>query len=122
MQQKLAGADGFWYVATPFTLHPKSHNAAYLDALVAEAWFRNHGIRAYVPIARTHGVGDHIGVPPEDHDFWMAVDAPFIDSACGLAVVQIPGWDASKGVAEEIKRFTMQRKPIVYLEWPLCMT
>lgn len=122
MLQQLAGVDGFWYVATPFTLHPRGHNAAYLDALIAEAWFRNRGFRAYVPIARTHGVSDHIGIPPEDHDFWMSVDTPFMDRAAGLVVVKIPGWDSSKGVAFEIKVFTMQQKPVVYLEWPLCTT
>jgi hypothetical protein len=56
------------------------------------------------------------GLPPADHDLWMAGDLPKMDGACGLIAAQMLSWQASKGMAIEIAHFKHAGKPIVYLD------
>jgi hypothetical protein len=41
-----------------------------------------------------------------------------VDEAKGLVVVKMESWEQSRGVAEEIRKFREQGKPILYMDWP----
>ena len=63
------------------------------------------GMRIYCPIAHTHPIAIYGDLDPLDHTIWLPADGPFMDAAVGLIVVRMRGWDKSKGIAAEIKRF-----------------
>ena len=59
----------------------------------------------------------HGGIDPLDHDFWLGVDGHMMARCDGLAVVMMPGWQESKGIAIERDTFELAGKPIVYYPW-----
>jgi hypothetical protein len=69
----------------------------------------------FSPIAQSHAIipdgAEHLRL---DHEFWMKMDGPLMAAAGGLLVMQETGWAESRGIAEEIRRFTAAGKPIVY--------
>lgn len=104
----------FWYLATPYSKYPGGHElAAELSSLKA-AKLLEARVPTFAPIAHSHPISKHTRVSNTDHDFWINADAPFIKLASGLIVVTAEGWRDSKGMAEEIKRFTEAGKPVVY--------
>jgi hypothetical protein len=74
------------------------------------------GISCYSPIAETYMVAKICGLPPGDHDLWMADDLPKMEGARGLIAARMLSWQASKGMATEIAHFRRVGKPIVYLD------
>jgi len=109
----------FWYLATPYSKYADGLEAAFIEAAKATAFFVKNGVRVYSPIAHTHPVAVHGGLDPLDHAIWLPADRPFMETAYGLVVVKMPGWDASYGIGEEIKVFTAARKPVFHFPWPL---
>lgn len=104
----------FWYLATPYSKYPGGYElAAELSSLKA-AKLLEARVPTFAPIAHSHPISKHTRVSNTDHDFWINADAPFIKLASGLIVVTAEGWRDSKGMAEEIKRFTEAGKPVVY--------
>lgn len=116
--RKLAG-NGYLYLATVYSRHPQGTEQAYRDACQAAAWCVTRQIGVFSPIAYTHGVAVHGGIPLTDHAIWLPADRPLMDAARGLAVLMMPGWLESIGIAHEIGVFRDAGKPIVYLTWPL---
>jgi hypothetical protein len=109
----------YWYIATPYSKYAKGHEMAYRHACEAAGWLAVRHLNVFCPIAHSHPLTTFGGCPSTDHNFWMRVDGPLMDHACGLIIVEMPGWRESKGIAEEIKTFTAAGKPIYYLRWPL---
>ncbi len=110
---------GFWYLATPYNLHPLGLECAYEEACVAAAWFVKLGIGVYSPIAHSHGIAMIGGLDQVDHDIWLPADEPFIRAAHGIVVHEMLSWTLSSGIKHELKRFGELNKPVVYLPWPL---
>jgi hypothetical protein len=110
--------EGFWYIATPYSGYPEGIDAAYEEACKAGAYLIRHGVKVFVPIAHTHPLAVIGSLDPFDHSLWMAQDEPFVDEAKGLIVVMMESWEQSRGIAEEIRKFREQGKPIIYMEWP----
>ena len=52
---------------------------------------------------------------PSDWGFWEPFDKTFLDHVSALIVLQIPGWDVSKGVTAEIEYAKDIGLPIYYL-------
>lgn len=107
----------FWYLATPYSKYPHGHNAAFGLAARRAAELMAYDIPVFAPIAHSHPAADYL--PKSDrtnHDFWMKVDAPFMEVASGLIVVAADGWQDSAGMKEEIKRFGAAGKPVVFWE------
>lgn len=109
----------YWYLATPYTKYPLGLEQAYKDACAVAGFLLKHGWNVFCPIAHSHPIAEHGNVGHCDHDFWMRVDRPMMDHACGLMVCEMPGWRESTGVNIEIATFTAAGKPIWYLRWPL---
>ncbi len=107
----------FWYLATPYSGYPDGIEAAFQEASAAAASLIERGIRVYCPIAHTHPIAIYGNLDPKDHSIWLPADGPFMDAAAGLIVVQMKGWEESKGITEEIIRFREAGKPVLNMEW-----
>lgn len=104
----------FYYLASPYSKHPKGTQAAFERACEATAILLAAGVPVFSPIAHSHSVSE-IGHLDGDHGFWMNVDFPYMDAALGLIVLMDEGWEDSKGVTEEIGVFACLHKPIYYM-------
>lgn len=115
--QQLRDMTPYWYLATVFTSHPNGPEIAFRQAASVAAFFMRLGIPVFCPIA--HGYpAQYTGMLEASHDFWMAVDQPFMDTAGGLIVVKMPNWEKSSGITEEIAVFEQAGKPVLYMEYP----
>ena len=108
----------FWYLATPYSKWPHGIHDAFCEAAKAAAEMLKRGHIVYSPIAHTHPIATHGGIDPLDHSIWLPFDGAMMAAAAGLYVVQMPGWDQSKGIAHEIAVFEAAGKPVHYVTWP----
>lgn len=108
-------APRFWYVATPYTKYEGGLDAAFADACEWTARLLASGVSVFSPIVHSHPIAMAGRLDPLSHDFWMRVDAPFMEAAYGLIVVRLPGWEDSKGVQAEIGWFKQRGRPIRYV-------
>lgn len=113
----LPAIDTFYYLATVYTQHPEGIDAAHMDACKASAQLMSAGVPVFCPIAHSHYVAAHGELDPLDHELWMRADAPMMEAAGGLIVVKMPGWETSRGIAEERRSFAAAEKPILFAEW-----
>ena len=103
------------YVATPYSKYKDGLDAAYEEACAVTGELLRFHIKAFSPIAHSHGIAEHAWIDPLDHQFWMRADKTYIEKADALIVVQLDGWDESVGVAMEIRDFREAGKPIEYI-------
>ena len=90
------------YLASPYT-HP--------DAQVREARFRaacrktadmlRDGVLTYSPIVHSHPLS-LLGLPG-DWPFWAAHNERMLESSSALHVLQLPGWEESRGIQAEVQ-------------------
>ena len=111
---KLANREGFVYLASPYT-HPESEvrRLRFDLACAAAAHMMRQGRVVFSPIAHSHPIARY-GLP-DDLEFWMRQDGPLLDAADSVAVLMLPGWEASEGVAWEIDRATEACKHVEYI-------
>jgi hypothetical protein len=92
----------YTYLAVPYT-HP--------DFAVRESRYRSANecaaqlmveddLVVFSPISHSHPLSQFVGAAP--HNFWMRQCLPFLAHADELLVLRLPGWEHSRGVAEEI--------------------
>jgi hypothetical protein len=110
------GEDGFYYLATVYSKHPDGLEAAFAEAAKEAARFLLAGIPVFCPIAMSHPIAVHGGLGATDHEFWMKADRPFMQAAKGLIVCRMPGWEESRGIAEEIEAFRAAGKPVLFYD------
>lgn len=106
----------YFYLATTYTRHPDGHHQAFVDACRVAADLMNRGINVFCPISHSHPIANHGNLDAADHEFWMRMDRPFMDGACGIIVCRMPGWEQSRGIAEEIAVFKAAGKPVWYCD------
>ena len=104
----------FWYLATPYTKYPDGLDAAFVMACEQAAILIKAGIDVYSPIAHWHPIAVHGGIDKTDHEFWMRVNAPALKSMRGIVVVQMQGWQQSKGIHHELNH--SRGKPVVWMD------
>jgi hypothetical protein len=116
-QVRETARDGFWYLATPYTDYPVGTEAAFHDAVKAQAFLMAAGVLVFCPIAHTHpaAAAGLVG----NHDFWLRADRPFMKAAMGIIVVEMNGWDTSRGIKAEREEFRRLGKPELFMKWPL---
>jgi hypothetical protein len=112
---ELQNEDGFHYLAAPYSGHAFSLEDAFMRICEIAADLIRAGVRLYCPVAHSHSIAIHGGLDPSDNDLWIPFDAPMMDTATGLIVAMIEGWDESEGVAAEIAFFRKTDRPIYYL-------
>lgn len=109
------GTHTYFYLATPYTQWPYGPEDAARMAAYEAANLMAKGLVVFSPIAHSHAVIQFLPKGLQfDHDFWMHNDGPLMQGAGGLIVVRAEGWEDSKGIAEEIKRFKDWEKPVFY--------
>lgn len=108
---------GFWYLATPYRAYPHGFEEAFHEACYAAAKLTKAGVWVYCPIAHTHPLAmSGVGWACEDHR-WTRLNKPFLKAAVGIIMTQMPGWENSEGMHDELADIQEQGKPIHYMEW-----
>jgi hypothetical protein len=105
----------FWYLATPYTRYPMGRPRAFTDTARVAGSLLAAGVNVFAPIVHGHVLATAAKNLKNDHEFWMAVNAPFMEPAIGVIVAQLPGWQDSIGIKAELAYFSEAKKPIVYL-------
>jgi hypothetical protein len=108
----------FVYLASPYT--PTAGESVNERADAAKRYaakLMSDGHVVFSPIAHSHHVADHLPAHLRvDHDFWMEQDMPLLRAAGRLVVLMLPGWERSRGVAQEIQEATRMNIPVEYAE------
>ena len=112
--QLVAGGD-YLYLATPYSQYEGGLDCAAAVACRYAGRLIQLGLPIFCPIAHSHGIAEEAGLPYCDHNIWLPLDRVFIKHAAGLIVLQMAGWEVSRGVRQEIKWFEEAGKPILYL-------
>lgn len=103
-----------YYLATPYSKYEGGIEKAYIDACRVTADLIRRCEKAYSPIAHTHGIAVHGNLDPLDHDIWLNFDEAMMERCDAIMVARLPGWEESRGVQYEIKRFAEMGKPILF--------
>lgn len=92
----------YLYLASPYThADPEVRRMRFEEAERALAWMLGKRIWAYSPIVHCHQLSIRNALPP-NHEFWFEYDCAMIRASEGVAVLQIDGWEQSKGVRAEL--------------------
>lgn len=110
---------GLWYLASPYTGHPDGQEEAFRQAALAAAWCVRRRVSVFCPVVHLHPVATIGGLDPLDHSIWIPMDRPLMHRCDGMLILQIPGWNSSKGVNIESEVFRSRGLPIEFLQWPL---
>lgn len=115
----------YWYLASPYSQHPRGLSAACAEVQAAAAALLKAGIPVVSPIAHTHGIAHRPDgserIDPLDHGFWMAADKPVADAAAGVIVLALDGWETSVGCRQEIRWFWESGRPVLLVcPWTWC--
>lgn len=102
------------YLASPYSKYITLNSACRDISLVAGRLIRR-GYRVFSPIAHSHTIALHAGIDPLDHDLWLKFDESFMGVCDALMIAMMDGWEASDGVARELKFFEGTGKPLYYL-------
>ncbi len=93
------------YLATPFTKYPLGTDAAIIDAIRVAGNLLAAGITVYSPIAYCSVLARQHGFDMMELDLWLPIEERMCRACDVLIVAQLDGWDASDGIAREVKRF-----------------
>ena len=104
------------YLASPYS-HPDSaiKEDRFVQACKAAGNLIAKGYIVYSPIAHTHPIAVHCNLPTS-WDYWAKVDRIMIAMCDTLVVLQLPGWQESRGVIAEIEIAAELGLEIIYLE------
>lgn len=113
MTQLLIPDSGYAYLACPYS-HPsrrvqieRVHAATQAAARLAETL----AVPVYSPITHGHALGAYL-LAEKPHWWWMQQCYPLLRRAYALLVLQLPGWEASRGVALEVAEAHEHQLPI----------
>lgn len=91
------------YLASPYSSpDPLIMKTRFLLAEQCTAELLKRKIWVYSPIVHCHELAHKYDLP-KDHEYWLAYNFAMLRRCESLAILTIPGWRESKGVAEEIK-------------------
>ena len=110
----LADQPGYIYLGSPYSKYEAGHDAAARVVADAAARLMQFGMVVYSPIAHGHAI-TMAGDLPLTWDFWKRQCQPLVDSAAGLIVLTMAGWQESVGLQYEIEEFVRAGKPILHV-------
>lgn len=107
-----AGEFGFYYLGSPYT----DLNPEVMDRRADEVWRQSglltkYGVPHYSPIYAKHAIAKVFNLP-KDVTFWWAENVPFLYHACGMIVAEMPRWQESKGLKQEIEWMRHKGMPV----------
>lgn len=106
------------YLACPYTDPNKDlREQRFHAATEAAAALIKRGHIVFSPITMTHPIDVVLGkgVGTLGSDFWVTFDEAFMDKCSEMVILQIDGWQRSRGIAREIEFFIRQQKPISFM-------
>ena len=103
------------YLASPYS-HPDAQvrEARFHAACRRTAEMTRAGQLVYSPIVHSHPLAA-LGLP-NDWPFWAEHNRAMLERCDALAVLTLPGWEESRGVAAEVEIATALRLPVRYDE------
>lgn len=106
---------GLVYLASPYS-HPLEYvrQTRFEQACAAAAALMRRGVYVFSPIAHTHPIAC-AGKLPTGWDFWQPYDRLYLQACERMIVLQLEGWEESKGVSDEIFIMQTMGKPIEYV-------
>lgn len=105
------------YLASPYSdPDPDIRFARYRKVCYAASKLLQAGTMCFSPIAHTHSIAME-GALPTDFAFWKEYNLAMISACTHFAVLTLPGWLESKGVAGEIEIAKRLNMPISYVHW-----
>jgi len=103
------------YLATPYSdPDPKVMERRFSRACELSAVLMRAGHLVFSPIAHTHPIAVS-GELPRGWEFWQRYDTAMICNAGLVLVVQMPGWEKSKGIAGEVALAQEFGVPVKYM-------
>jgi hypothetical protein len=104
------------YLACPYSHPDRAVRVARFEAANrAAAVLMQDGHKVFSPISHTHPIAE-AGDLPKGWDFWEAFDRAYLAISGKVVVLQIDGWDTSKGVAAEIQIAGEMGIPVEYVD------
>ncbi len=90
------------YLASPYSnRNPFVRLSRFQAVCDAVAEMMHAGIMVYSPIAHTHSIAAHGGLP-KGYEFWREFDERLIRACDELWVLKLEGWEKSHGTLEEL--------------------
>lgn len=103
------------YLASPYTDENwEIRQARFMQACSATATLLERGRRVMSPIAHGHPIDQHSTSIP--YDAWADLGLALLRGASKLVVLQLDGWESSRGVQEEIRWAAAWKIPVEYLK------
>jgi hypothetical protein len=104
------------YLASPYS-HPDPLEMEYRyeQACKVTAHFLRLSFVVYSPIVHCHQLAKEFSLPT-DFLFWQKFCLAMLNKADGLWVLQLDGWQTSKGVNAEIIHAVNSDIPVVYVD------
>lgn len=117
-------SQSFVYVLSPYTHHSESemvyraHLAACgIATLMEKAEFADHVF--FSPVVHYHQVAARSLILPRNVHYWWNINLFYMRQATHAIVLQMPGWEASTGIAMELAWFAENTKTqITYYNLP----
>lgn len=91
------------YIGCPYTdKHKLVQHTRYLEVSRVVADMLCHGVPVYSPIVHCHELAKRFRLP-SDFDFWRDYNYAMLERASGLHILELEGWNDSRGLKAEIK-------------------
>lgn len=105
------------YLASPYS-HPDEQIKAYrfFRACEATARLQDEGHLVFSPIVHAHYLVPYTAKQGGAFSDWEALDKAFIDRCDEVWVLEIDGWQESKGVTAEIAYARSKAKPVRFVD------
>lgn len=107
----------FIYLASPFTdemEYVMAHRYGAVKYHLVKLQTAHPDKWIYSPIVHYYGIANFYNLP-KDHLFWKNINHKAIDKCDELWVLMLPGWDISKGVADEMQYAWEQGKRVRFI-------
>jgi len=69
----------------------------------------------YSPVTMTHPMAAMMN--EHDHNWWMRFNKPFLDMCDAMVILNLDGWEDSKGIAWETDYMEEQGKPVLHTDF-----
>jgi hypothetical protein len=102
------------YLASPYS-HPDPavREERFQAACRAAAHLMQSGLHVFSPIAHSHPIA-LAGSLPTGWEYWEAYDEAVLSACRALAVLELDGWESSRGVQGEVKIAQRLKLPAYY--------
>lgn len=104
------------YLASPYShVDPTVRHRRFEEVCKVAAELMARGEPIFCPIAHSHPLALLTPSLPQTHEFWMSMDLPILRMCDRVKVLMLDGWQASKGVAHEIRAAEAVGIPVEFI-------